>query len=49
MPLEYVKTNQADNPLPPSVKSNTENKVKGNISKIILRKIATRVVLFIVI
>ena len=48
MPLEYVKTNQADNPLPPSVKSNTENKVKGNISKIILRKI-TRVVLFIVI
>ena len=40
MPLEYVKTtNQADNPLPPSFQSDTENKVKGNISKIQLRTI----------
>ena len=39
MPLEYVKTNQADNPLPPSTKSDTENKVKGNISNIQLRTI----------
>ena len=40
MPLEYVKTtNQADNPLPPSFKSDTENKGKGNISKIQLRTI----------
>jgi len=27
VPLEYVKTNQADNPLPPSVKSDTENRI----------------------
>ena len=39
MPLEYVKTNQADNPLPPSTKSDTENKVRGNISNIQLRPI----------
>ena len=39
MPLEYEKTNQADNPLPPSVKSDTENKIRGNVSNIQLRTV----------
>ena len=39
VPLEYGKTNQADNPLPPSTKSDTENEVRGNISNIQLRTI----------